>query len=136
MENSPSCFGIITMMMCPARTRWSTVAIAGLPLKKGAAKLTQYRIDDDHGNAYAAWLRMGSPQPPTAAQYAELEQAGPLAESGSPEKIQVNDGKAVVQLKLPRQAVSLLVLDLGFGGQRQKRIHNKKRRKIIAPLED
>jgi len=88
-----------------------TVAIAGLPLKNGAAKLMQYRIDGGHGNAYAAWLRMGSPQSPTPAQYAELERAGQLAEAGSPEKIQVSDGKAVIQLKLPRQAVSLLVLN-------------------------
>ena len=88
-----------------------TVAIAGLPLKKGAAELTQFRIDDDHGNAYAAWLRMGSPQSPTPAQYAELEHAGQLAELRPPEEIQVSDGKAVIQLKLPRQAVSLLVLN-------------------------
>ena len=88
-----------------------TVAIAGLPLKKGAAELTQFRIDDDHGNAYAAWLRMGSPQPPTPTQYEELERASQLAELRSPEEIQVTDGKAVIQLKLPRQAVSLLMLN-------------------------
>jgi xylan 1,4-beta-xylosidase len=85
--------------------------LAGLPLKSGAASLTQYRIDADHGDAYAAWLRMGMPQSPTAAQYAQLEQAGALAGSGSPEKIQVNGGRAVVHLTLPRQAVVLLVLN-------------------------
>ena len=88
-----------------------TLVLDKLPLKKGAATLTQYRIDADHGNTYAAWLRMGSPQTPTTAQYAQLEQAGALAESGSPEKIQVSDGKVVIQLRLQRQAVSLLVLN-------------------------
>jgi xylan 1,4-beta-xylosidase len=87
------------------------LALDGLPLKNGGAKLTQYRIDDGHGNAYAAWLRMGSPQPPTSAQYMELEKAGQLAEFGQPQQIQVNDGKVIVRLVLPRQAVSLLVLN-------------------------
>jgi xylan 1,4-beta-xylosidase len=87
------------------------LAFAGLPLKNGAAKLTQYRIDAGHGNAYAAWLQMGSPQTPTPAQYAELEKAAQLAESGPLEKLEVNDGNAVVHFTLPRQAVSLLVLN-------------------------
>jgi xylan 1,4-beta-xylosidase len=86
------------------------LGLAGLPLKSGTAKLTQYRIDENHGNAYAAWLRMGMPQSPTTAQYAQLEQAGTLAGSGLPGKIQVNGGRAAVHLTLPRQAVSLLVL--------------------------
>ena len=80
-------------------------------VEKRSGELTQYRIDDDHGNAYAAWLRMGSPQPPTPTQYEELERASQLAELRSPEEIQVTDGKAVIQLKLPRQAVSLLMLN-------------------------
>ena len=88
-----------------------TLVLGGLPLNKGMAKLTQYRIDDEHGNAYSAWLRMGSPQQPTPAQYAELERAAQLDELKPLEEIQVNDGKAIVHLTLPRQAVSLLVLN-------------------------
>jgi len=87
------------------------LTLAGLPLKNGPAKLTQYRIDADHNNSYAAWLRMGSPQSPAPAQYAQLEKAGQLTESGALEKMQVKHGDAIIHLKLPRQGVLLLVLD-------------------------
>ncbi|HEY1716917.1 MAG TPA: beta-xylosidase [Verrucomicrobiae bacterium] len=87
------------------------LTLDGLPLKNGGATLTQYIIDADHGNSYEAWKRMGSPMQPTPEQYAQLEKAGQLAEPGKPEKIKIENGKAVVQLKLQRQAVALLVIE-------------------------
>ena len=69
---------------------------------------TQYRIDDEHSNAFTAWKRMGSPPQPTPEQYAELERAGQLAAPGPAETVRVAGGKATVRLTLPRQAVSLL----------------------------
>jgi xylan 1,4-beta-xylosidase len=54
---------------------------------------------------------MGSPQAPTAAQFAQLEQAGQLAQFGAPETVRVQDGAAKLNLKLARQAVVLLVLE-------------------------
>jgi len=87
------------------------LTLSGIPFKNGQATLTQYRIDADHGNSYEAWRRMGSPQTPSAAQYAELEKAGQLAMLGKPETVRVNDGRADIKFKLPRQAVSLLVLN-------------------------
>ena len=81
--------------------------LTNLPLANGDAKLTQYRIDADHSNSYEAWKRMGSPQQPSAEQYKELEKAGQLAQLGEPETVHIENGQAVVQLKLPRQAVSL-----------------------------
>ena len=84
--------------------------LENLPFAKGRAKVTQYRIDADHSNSYEAWKRMGSPQQPTDSQYRQLEKAGQLAELGKPETIRVENGKAVIHLKLPRQAVSLLVV--------------------------
>jgi xylan 1,4-beta-xylosidase len=85
--------------------------LTNLPLANGDAKLTQYRIDADHSNSYEAWKRMGSPQEPSAQQYKQLEQAGQLAKLGEPETVHVENGQAVVRLKLPRQAVSLAVLE-------------------------
>ena len=38
----------------------------------GEPTLTHLRVDRDHSNAYEAWKAMGSPQPPTKAQYTEL----------------------------------------------------------------
>jgi len=87
------------------------LALNNLPLKNGKATLTQYRIDAGHSNSYEAWLRMGSPQSPSPAQYAELEKAGQLAQLGKSETVRVNDGKAEVKFKLPRQGVSLLLLN-------------------------
>jgi xylan 1,4-beta-xylosidase len=49
--------------------------------------------------------------PPTPEQYAQLDKAGQLEETGEPEKIQVENGKAAVKLRLARQAVSLLVIE-------------------------
>ena len=55
------------------RPMWK-LTIAGLP--GGRVTVSHYRVDDDHGNAYSRWKAMGSPQPPTPAQYAELERTG------------------------------------------------------------
>jgi xylan 1,4-beta-xylosidase len=50
---------------------------------------------------------MGSPQQPTAEQYAQLEKAGQLTDLG-PRNIRVENNHATIRLTLPRQAVSLL----------------------------
>ena len=86
------------------------LALSGIPFKSGKVTLTQYRIDAGHSNSYETWKRMGSPFPLSAAQHAQLEKAGQLAVLGQPETVRVNDGRAEVKFKLPRQAVSLLVL--------------------------
>ncbi|MDI1247737.1 MAG: beta-xylosidase [Lacunisphaera sp.] len=89
-----------------------TLALAGLPAGISSAKLTHHRIDQDHSNAYAAWLRLGSPVAPDAKQYALLEQAGHLATlTGAPATVAVTAGQAALDFALPRQAVSLLVLE-------------------------
>jgi xylan 1,4-beta-xylosidase len=83
-----------------------SLTITGLP--NGRPTLTHYRIDADHSNAYERWKQMGSPQPPSAAQYAELELAGRLQVLESPRRIEVTNGKTVVTFTLPRQGVSLV----------------------------
>jgi xylan 1,4-beta-xylosidase len=85
----------------------------GLPLRAGKARLQQFLIDNDHSNAFTAWQRMGSPQQLTTEQRARIEKAGRLTTTGAPETVQVKEGAATVRLKLPRQAVSLLVLEWG-----------------------
>jgi xylan 1,4-beta-xylosidase len=82
-----------------------------LPFANGDATLTQYRIDADHSNAYAAWLKMGSPLPLLDKQFSELEKAGRLADFEPQKNLHVKDGKADLPLTLPRQAVSLFVLE-------------------------
>jgi xylan 1,4-beta-xylosidase len=79
-------------------------------LSNGASTVTQYRVDGEHGNSYAAWLKMGSPQPPTAAQYKELERVGRLASLGPPKRVRIQDGTFTDSFSLPAQGVSLLMI--------------------------
>jgi xylan 1,4-beta-xylosidase len=95
-----------------------SVAVSGLPFASGEATLKHLRIDEEHSNAFSAWKRMGSPQAPTPEQYAKLEAAGTLAALGRPETVRVENGAVLVKFNLPRQGVSLLVLDWGRGSRR------------------
>ena len=85
--------------------------ITGLSLPDGSVLARQYRIDADHSNCYEAWKRMGEPMQPSQEQYAKLEAAGKLAEISEPKSVSVKDGTVNATIKLPRQAVSLLVLE-------------------------
>ena len=81
-----------------------------LPLARGPAKVVQYRIDEQHSNAYTQWKLLGSPTAPNESQYARMQQAGQLAQLGEPQTLEVNDHNASLRFTLPRQAVSLFVL--------------------------
>jgi xylan 1,4-beta-xylosidase len=74
----------------------------------GAVEVTHDRVDGTHGNAYEAWKRMGSPQPPSAAQYAALERAGRLEPLEPARRMQAQGGRLRLAFTLPRQAVSLI----------------------------
>ena len=60
------------------------LAVGGLALPTGDVRLTHYRIDEGHSNAYALWKRMGSPIAPNAEQYAQLLAAEPARPDGNP----------------------------------------------------
>jgi xylan 1,4-beta-xylosidase len=85
--------------------------LTGLPAEALTAKFRHYRIDSEHSNAFESWKRMGSPATPTPEQYRELETAGQLAELPGPQPISFKDGAARLSFNLPRQAVSLVVLE-------------------------
>ncbi len=88
-----------------------TLAVDGLPAGVTTARLTHYRIDATHSNAFTAWQRMGSPAAPTPEQYGELEAAGRLQPLAPDAAVALHDGQTTLAFILPRQAVSLLVLD-------------------------
>jgi xylan 1,4-beta-xylosidase len=92
----------------PATGAEVQVTIAGFPVGVKKAMLEHYRIDDTHSNSYSVWKAMGSPQTPTAEQYARLKQAGQLELLRSPEWIDVTEGKVTISSDLPRQATSLM----------------------------
>jgi xylan 1,4-beta-xylosidase len=83
------------------------IHVNGLPQKQ-RARIEQFRMDQDHSDAYQAWLDMGSPATPTSEQQAALERAGALATIGSPQKLTAKAGTLSLPLTLPRQGVELL----------------------------
>lgn len=83
----------------------------GLPSHFSKANLRHFRIDEEHSNAYSLWKQLGEPHNPTVQQYAELEEAGQLTMFTSPKRISAEQDKVILRFKLPRQAVSLLIID-------------------------
>lgn len=91
----------------PAPAAAITLTIDGLPA--GRATVTHTRIDETHSNSYSAWLKMGSPQKPTAAQYAALEKASELEALRPDRQITIGpDGRLTETFDLPRKSVSFV----------------------------
>ncbi len=89
-----------------------SLQLRGLPVAaNGAASLAHYRIDRSHSNAFTAWQHLGSPPHPTAEEYDLLVRAGKLARLEEPRTLPTQNGELTLHLKLPRQAVSLLVIE-------------------------
>ena len=84
--------------------------LAGLPKKSQRILVRHYRIDADHSNSFTVWKQMGSPQNPSAEQYAKLESAGQLQLLESPKWISGEAAKSELSFSLPRQGISLVEL--------------------------
>jgi len=88
------------------------LTVAGLPVGASDAKLTHYRVDEHHSNAYDEWRRLGSPDAPNERQYRQLQEASNLAKlTGAPDGASVVNGATVLHFTLPRQAVSLVMAE-------------------------
>ena len=94
-----------------------SLTLAGLPAAAAGARVTHYRIDERHSNAYAEWKRMGSPIAPNEQSYQRLLDASRLATVESPSALSITNGAGKLDFTLPRQGVSLLVLEWGTGKQ-------------------
>ena len=89
----------------------ATIELSIDGLAQQRIQLSHYRIDKEHSNSYEAWKQMGSPQKPSAEQYAQLERASELQLLKSPEWLQTAQGRLTLSFSLPRQGVSLLKFD-------------------------
>jgi xylan 1,4-beta-xylosidase len=78
-----------------------SIDVAHLP----AARATVWRVDETHGNAVAAFDRMGRPDTPGRAQIVQLRDAGKLA---APESMDVHDGKLAIDVPVQ----GLVVIEL------------------------
>ena len=94
----------------PAPASPVSVRVKGLPPAVRRVLLTYFRIVETHSNAYTVWQSMGSPQQPTADQYALLASRAGLELLHSPVWLDVVDGQVTIPTTLPRQSVSLLHL--------------------------
>ncbi len=94
----------------PAAGAQVKVTVVGIPAGVNKVLLQHYRIDETHSNSYTVWKKMNSPQSPTPEQYSELKAAGQLELLGSPEWLDVSEGKITISTELPRQATSLIRL--------------------------
>jgi xylan 1,4-beta-xylosidase len=92
----------------PAPAAEVDLTIEDVPARE--VTLAHYRVDADQSNAYEAWKKMGSPQPPTPAQHAQLEKAGRLQTLRPSSRMRVQNGRATASFALPRQGVSLVRL--------------------------
>jgi len=87
------------------------LALDGLPAKMMKGRVRHYRIDAAHSDAFTIWQQMGAPLALSPGQLSGLEKAGQLAELGRPQKIHARNRRAILHIELPREAVSLLVVD-------------------------
>ncbi|HXG46327.1 MAG TPA: beta-xylosidase [Methylomirabilota bacterium] len=89
-----------------------TLALSGWSAPAARLRVTHWRIDQEHSNAFAEWKRMGSPIAPTRRQYDQLVRAGQLQllHPAGPD-LSLREGRGELSFALPRQGVSLLVLE-------------------------
>jgi xylan 1,4-beta-xylosidase len=78
----------------------------------GPYKLSHYRIDENHSNAYTIWKSMGKPYNPSETQIKQIKDRQRL-ELFEPERlIKVKNNKATIPVEMPHHSVSLFVFDL------------------------
>jgi xylan 1,4-beta-xylosidase len=79
-------------------------------ISKSKVEVIEYRIDEEHSNAYTLWKKMGSPQQPTTEQIDALEKAGQLQQLDEEKSFNIKNGVLTLNTVLPEQAVSLFKL--------------------------
>jgi len=84
--------------------------VAELPFE-GPCQVIHYRIDKNHSNAYAEWVRQGRPDYPQGEQYAAIKKRDGLELLCPVEKKILMDGKLKLAFEMPVKSVSLIVIE-------------------------
>ncbi|BCX46569.1 xylan1,4-beta-xylosidase [Haloferula helveola] len=87
-----------------------SITLVGAPEGKPVS-VAHYRVDQEHSNSFTMWQAMGSPQKPTEAQVTELKAASELVKLDDGIDLVAEGGATAFKLDLPRQGVSLHVLE-------------------------
>ena len=74
-------------------------------------RVSHYRIDDTHSNAYTKWLELGRPQNPTVEMIAQMKEAMQLQLLEPPMLLDVPDNEVTLNFDLPRSGLSLIILE-------------------------
>jgi xylan 1,4-beta-xylosidase len=72
--------------------------------------LRHYRIDSNHSNAYAEWIRQGRPDYPDEEQYKEIKNRDCLQLIEPEKEIDVTDGKIKGVFTMPTHSVSQIII--------------------------
>lgn len=108
----------VTVLVWHQADEWWAEGSAEVSLKidnlpfSGAAMVRHYRIDSEHSNAYEAWVRMGSPAVPSAAQVAYLKgrQGLEQLEPAATQPVSVQR-RLVMEFAMPLFGVSLFEIE-------------------------
>jgi len=87
------------------------LSIDHLPSGDGPLTLKHYRIDGQHSNAYAEWVRQGKPMYPAGGQFAAIKARDGLELAEVPRRVTPQAGRLSLFTSLPAHAISLFVLE-------------------------
>jgi xylan 1,4-beta-xylosidase len=69
------------------------------------------RIDAEHSNAYAEWVRQGKPNYPNPGQYAAIKARDGIEFCEAPQTVLVHEGRLEKHFALPTHAISFLTIE-------------------------
>jgi len=78
---------------------------------EGPYKVTHYRIDKNHSNAYAEWVRQGRPDYPVGEQYDAIKKRDSLELLSPVQTVSSVDGVLKLGFDMPVKSVSLIVIE-------------------------
>lgn len=74
-------------------------------------RLSHYRIDENHSNAYTVWKSLGRPLTPDESQMSQIKAKQGLELYEPVKNIKPSDNKITIPLEMPHHSVSLLVFE-------------------------
>lgn len=88
------------------------IEIYGFPFSTPKVKLMHYRLDENHSNSYAEWVRQGRPDYPTDGQKRAIKSREGLELYEPVSTIPIFNGGFRKSIILPVHGISLLILSL------------------------
>ena len=104
----------LAVLICHHHDDWDAVGEVEIALEvanlsfQNEVLVTHYRIDREHSNAYAEWMRQGKPMYPTSEQRATIKVRSGLEMLETPRKVTLNGGQISLKFRLPVHGVSLV----------------------------